>query len=135
MRQDSKVRYYINKKQYIPSESVLLCHTEIDGIKNFTEQSLYRTGKGTFFIVNECKDCETKVQLLTEDSAFEFMNDHTACIDTEKLRQGIRETGKRDKSDRIGTKMSQQPYISSRTPDRNAPYAYIATTAPYKIIF
>lgn len=23
-----------------------------------------------------------KVQLLTEDSAFEFMNDHTACIDT-----------------------------------------------------
>lgn len=72
MRQDSKVRYYINKKQYIPSESVLLCHTEIDGIKNFTEQSLYRTGK----------DCETKVQLLTEDSAFEFMNDHTACIDT-----------------------------------------------------
>jgi hypothetical protein len=82
MRQDSKVRYYINKKQYIPSESVLLCHTEIDGIKNFTEQSLYRTGKGTFFIVNECKDCETKVQLLTEDSAFEFMNDHTACIDT-----------------------------------------------------
>ena len=55
---------------------MLLCHTEIDGHKRILRnRASYRTGKGTFFIVNECKDCETKVQLLTEDSAFEFMND------------------------------------------------------------
>lgn len=120
MRQDSKVRYYINKKQYIPSESVLLCHTEIDGIKNFTEQSLYRTGKGTFFIVNECKDCETKVQLLTEDSAFEFMNDHTACIDTGNYDKVF---GKPEKGecDRIGNKRIIGLYFLTYS-DRNAPY-------------
>ena len=80
----AKVRYYIGKKQYVPEKSDLLCVTEnhTSGFGNSTGK-LYRTVKGSFFLVTESQGTETKVQLLDESAAFEFMDQHTACIDTD----------------------------------------------------
>ncbi|WP_313584548.1 hypothetical protein [Lacrimispora sp.] len=79
-------RYYIGGKQYIPKKSTLLCVA--DGNDMFSKaawnsEKLYRTGKGTFFIVREGADNEEKVGLLDEEKAFEFMDRNTAGIITE----------------------------------------------------
>lgn len=80
----AKIRYYIGKKQYAPEISDLLCVTicHPSGFGNSTSK-LYRTAKGSFFLVTESPDTETKVQLLDEKAAFDFMDQHTACIDTD----------------------------------------------------
>lgn len=79
-----KIRYYIGKKQYAPEKSDLLCVTTShpSSFGNSTGK-LYRTAKGSFFLVTESPETETKVQLLDEKAAFEFMDQHTACIDTD----------------------------------------------------
>lgn len=80
----AKVRYYIGKKQYAQENSDLLCVTdnEPSGFGNSTGK-LYRTEKGSFFLVKESSNTETKVQLMDDKAAFEFMDQHTACIDTD----------------------------------------------------
>lgn len=52
MKQEKKVRYYIGKKQYVPEESDMLCSVQHDSFGNETAQKLYRTGKGSFFLVS-----------------------------------------------------------------------------------
>lgn len=90
-----KVRYYIGKKQYVPSESDLLCASESDNFGNPSTRNLYRTGKGSYFLVSESQGNETKVQLMDEKQAFDFMDEHTACIDTDTYDKffGIPEKG------------------------------------------
>lgn len=83
MKIESKVRYYIGKRQYVPDESDLLCASACDNFGNTGTRNLYRTKKGSFFLVSESKENETKVQLMDEKQAFDFMDEHTACIDTE----------------------------------------------------
>ena len=90
-----KVRYYIGKKQYVPSESDLLCASESDNFVNLSTRNLYRTGKGSYFLVSESQGNETKDQLMDEKQAFECMDEHTACIDTDTYDKiyGIPEKG------------------------------------------
>lgn len=92
---EKKVRYYIGKKQYVPGESDLLCATERDSFGNSGAKKLYRTGKGSYFLVSENEENETKVQLMDEQQAFCFMDEHTACIDTNTYDRifGIPEKG------------------------------------------
>lgn len=80
----SKVRYYIGKRQYVPEESDLLCvsASDIAGFGSTANRKLYRTGKGAYFLVSESHGMETRVQLMDEKQAFDFMDEHTACIDT-----------------------------------------------------
>lgn len=90
-----KLRYYIGKKQYVPDESDLLCASESDNFGNIATRKLYRTGKGSYFLVSESQGNETKVQLMDEKQAFDFMDEHTACIDTDTYDRifGIPEKG------------------------------------------
>lgn len=90
-----KVRYYIGKKQYVPSESDLLCASESGNFVNLSTRNLYRTGKGSYFLVSESQGNETKDQLMDEKQAFECMDEHTACIDTDTYDKiyGIPEKG------------------------------------------
>lgn len=90
-----KIRYYIGKKQYVPQESGLLCASENDNFGNPATRKLYRTGKGSYFLVSESRENETKVQLMDEKQAFDFMDEHTACIDTDTYDRifGIPEKG------------------------------------------
>lgn len=90
-----KIRYYIGKKQYVPGESDLLCATEHDSFGNGGSKKLYRTGKGSYFLVSEYEGNETKIQLMDEQQAFGFMDEHTACIDTDTYDRifGIPEKG------------------------------------------
>lgn len=85
MKQENKVRYYIGKQQYVPEESDLLCASENDtaGFGGTTTSKLYRTSKGSYFLVSESQGIETRVRLMDEKHAFDFMDEHTACIDTE----------------------------------------------------
>lgn len=85
MKQESKTRYYIGKRQYVPEESDLLCvsSSDIATFDGTATRKLYRTGKGYYFLVSESQEMETRVQLMDEKQAFDFMNEHTACIDTE----------------------------------------------------
>lgn len=83
MARNSKVRYYIGKKQYVPDDSDLLCASACDSFGNTGIRNLYRTKKGSYFLVSESQGNETKVQLMDEKQAFDFMDDHTACIDTD----------------------------------------------------
>lgn len=83
MKQDGRKRYYIGGRQYVPEESDLLCSSERDGFGNLSARKLYRTEKGSYFIVTESADNETKVQLMDEKQAFDFMDEHAACIDTD----------------------------------------------------
>lgn len=59
------------------------------------QKKLYRTGKGSYFLVSEYEGNETKIQLMDEQQAFGFMDEHTACIDTDTYDRifGIPEKG------------------------------------------
>lgn len=85
MKQESTIRYYIGKRQYVPAESDLLCTSAGDaaGFDKTAVRTLYRTKKGSYYLVSESQDTETKVQLMEEKQAFDFMDEHTACINTE----------------------------------------------------
>lgn len=85
MKQESKPRYYIGKRQYVPEESDLLCASSSDtaSFGSTAARKLYRTGKGSYFLVSESQGMETRVQLMDEKQAFDFMDEHTAFIDTE----------------------------------------------------
>ena len=85
MKQESKPRYYIGKRQYVPEESDLLCASSSDtaSFGSTATRKLYRTGKGSYFLVSESQGMETRVQLMDEKQAFDFMDEHTACINTE----------------------------------------------------
>lgn len=95
MKWESKIWYYICKKQYVPEESDLLCASERDNFGNSGTRYLYRTKKGSYFLVSESQGNETKVQLMDEKQAFDFMDSHTACIDTDTYDRifGIPEKG------------------------------------------
>jgi len=83
-------KYYIGKKQYIPDECDLLCRfTSLSEQRNAfwgglspIEESLYRTAKGTYFTVKKENE-KTDVKIVTEEEAFDFMDDHASGIDTE----------------------------------------------------
>lgn len=83
MKQEKKVRYYIGKKQYVPEESDMLCSVQHDSFGNETAQKLYRTEKGSFFLVSVNGNSKARVQIVDESQAFDFMDEHTACIDTD----------------------------------------------------
>ena len=78
-----KIRYYIGKRQYVPDESDLLCASERDNYGNLSSRNLYRTKKGSYFLVSESQGNEIKVQLMDEKQAFDCMDEQTACIDTD----------------------------------------------------
>ncbi len=84
MKQERKPRYYIGKRQYVPEESDLLCASSGDAasLDTAATRKLYRTGKGSYFLVSESRVMETKVQIMDEKQAFDFMDKHAACIDT-----------------------------------------------------
>ena len=73
----------------------LLCASESDNFVNLSTRNLYRTGKGSYFLVSESQGNETKDQLMDEKQAFECMDEHTACIDTDTYDKiyGIPEKG------------------------------------------
>ncbi len=85
MKQEGKDKYYIGKRQYVPEESDLLCASSGDtaGFGGTATRKLYRTGKGSYFLVSESQNTETRVQLMDEKQAFDFMDEHMACIDTD----------------------------------------------------
>ena len=78
-------RYYIDKKQYIPDESDVLCtvsHGDAWEILKSTERSvLYRTKKGAYFLVHSY-ECGVEVCVMDEAAAFDFMDRNAAGIDT-----------------------------------------------------
>ena len=63
MKQESKPRYYIGKRQYVPEESDLLCASSSDtaSFGSTATRKLYRTGKGSYFLVSESQGMETRV--------------------------------------------------------------------------
>lgn len=77
-------RYYIGNRQYVPGESDRLCVYECEMLKPlYSRYVLYRTRKGSYFLVQYGIDMETSVSLIDENAAFEFMDRHTAGIDIE----------------------------------------------------
>ena len=72
-------RYYIGGRQYVPEKSTELC--AYDGIMG--KAALYRTAKGAFFIVEESDGDGVSVRVADEREAFDFMDAHPACVNTE----------------------------------------------------
>lgn len=90
---EQQAKYYINGKQYIPDKSKLLC--KYKGLGVLIMERLYYSPKGAFFLVRECAECETKVEVIDREKAFEFMNCHTAGIVLENYDEvfGVPEMG------------------------------------------
>ncbi len=61
----------------------------------YDRHALYRTHKGSYFLVRYGLEMETSASVLTEQQAFEFMNQHPAGIDTGQYDKifGIPEKG------------------------------------------
>lgn len=77
-------KYNIGNRQYVTGESDLLCEMENAPLTGSEGKRLYRTKKGVFFMV--CGDggsSRTKVDVVPEDKAHEFMDRHTAGIITD----------------------------------------------------
>lgn len=72
-------QYYIGGKRYSPEESIELCSCALLG----DSATLYRSRKGTLFVVEKSDCAETAVKILTDREAFEFMDAHPAGIMTE----------------------------------------------------
>ena len=83
-KKHTEEKFYINKKQYIPDESALLCRVE-GGDFGLIPQTrrLYRTQEGAFFLVSEGPEMEKKVKIIDSEQAFAFMDEHPACINTD----------------------------------------------------
>lgn len=95
---EKPIRYYIGGKQYIPEESTLLCATDGNDLFSkvvWSSEKLYRTSKGTFFIIRESGDNRKQVELLDKEKAYEFMDRNTAGIITENYDRvlGVPEMG------------------------------------------
>lgn len=76
-------KYYIGNRQYVTGESDLLCETGKDPLTGMEGGPLYRTKKGVFFMVCGDGSSRTKVDIVPEDKAHEFMDRHTAGIITD----------------------------------------------------
>lgn len=79
-------KYYIGKKQYIPSESDVICSESagdpFDILKQPCRVTLYRTKAGAYYIVR-INEAGTSAEVLDEKAAFQFMDEHPAGIDTD----------------------------------------------------
>lgn len=69
-------QYYIGGKRYVPENSTVLCSHAGIGEKS----TLYRTGKGAFFLVEESDGGGTAARVVSRDEAFAFMDAHAAEI-------------------------------------------------------
>lgn len=86
-QKSQKVKYYIGGRQYIPDDSILLCVYETGRNPGMFDmitqtQKLYRTLKGSFFLVSEDAGKVIKVELLDPDKALSFMDAHATGIIT-----------------------------------------------------
>lgn len=76
-------KYYIGHKQYIPEESYKLCEVcsgDSFEIMNVERKVLYRTEKGSYFLVYSHGN-KVDVSVIDETGAFEFMDKNASGID------------------------------------------------------
>lgn len=75
-------KYYISGHSYFPDEDTLLCEVIHEPYSQYDAEKLYMTERGAFYAVRISPEYR-EVRLLNEKSAWEFMDQHAAGINTE----------------------------------------------------